>query len=434
LGAQQLGSYDEHFTYASLASQAIKAGDTAAASGYIQQSINADPTQITAGASILELAARDRKAADALTLQYIERLQAVPLSMENQSAVRVYVTLAQIVSPNSNMLSESRRISPPGPDVMRAYVGYVIESMGALEQREPGSAMRLQGFLLQVWLPLKQYAPDLAGAFLQLEALSRRPGEDSSLPSKDSEQSSGDNYDTRVKSALDSGRPDDSIINLAISRGDFDKARKIIDRLPDGAQKTELTEMTNLREALSLTEKGNTAAAETLAGQLNKAVSVLQIYPVIMRTCAAAKDSACVMRTFDQAVRQLKRADATGYTPPAGIPASIVPSSRESDPVLSSLSKLVKAVLPVSDVLAFQALDETVSAANRSEIDTGRGRVGFDIDIFKALAPKSETRVRAAALVLKDRLRKIVALAMIDQWKAAELTKKTKAASKSNGN
>lgn len=172
LSAQLLGSYEEHFRYASLASQAIKDGDTETASRYILQSINADPTHITASASILELAARDRKAADKLLLQYIERLRQTPISLVNQSALRTYLILAQMVSPNPNMLPASRPIQPPGSDVMRAYLNYMVESMSGLEQREPGSAMQFRVFLLPLWMPLKQYAPELTGAFLELENVS----------------------------------------------------------------------------------------------------------------------------------------------------------------------------------------------------------------------------------------------------------------------
>jgi len=427
LGARQLGSYEEHFRYASLASQFIKAGDTETASKYILQSINADPTQITAGASILELAARDRKAADNLILQYIGRLRTTPLSIENQSAVRTYVILAQMIFPNSNMLSGPRQILPPGPAVMREYVSYIIESMGAMEQREPGSVIRLRAFLLPIWPLLKQYGPELAGTFMELERLSRQPGGDATLPYNSGEAASRESFDKRVKDALDSGRPDDLTINLAISREEFGSARKMIDLLPDGAQKVELAELVNLREVISLAEKGNIVGAELLAKQLNKAVSVLQAYPLIMRKCAAEKNTPCVTNVFYEAVKQLKRADTTPYTPPVGIPTSAMSTKREADPVLLSLSKLVKAVAPVNDTLALDALEETVKAANSSEIDTGQGRIGFDIDIFKMLAPKNEARVRSAANGLKDQLRQIVALAVINQWKATELSKEIKA-------
>jgi hypothetical protein len=133
---------------------------------------------------------------------------------------------------------------------------------------------------------------------------------------------------------------------------------------------------------------------------------------------------------FYQALRQLKKSDATPNAPPAGIPASIQATSKEFDPVLSSLSKLAKAVAPVSDEFALEALDEMVQAANRSELDTAQGRTGFDADVFKLLAQKNELRAQQAALNLKDELRQIVARASIDQWKAKELADKERPSKK----
>lgn len=64
-----------------------------------------------------------------------------------------------------------------------------------------------------------------------------------------------------------------------------------------------------------------------------------------------------------------------------------------------------------------------VDAANRSEIDTKQGRTGFDSDVFSKLAAKDEIRARSAAENLNDRLRRLVALAAIYQWKAKQLEK-----------
>lgn len=429
---KQLGKFEEHMTYTSLASKAIETGDKEAAGNYILQAVEADPTQANAGFSILNLAGKDRAAADQLILQYIERLRAYPLSMVNQSAIRVHFILRQLVLSSRNANPAREQLSPASPAVFKAYVSYVVTSLSGLEQREPGSVLRLRDFLLAAWTPLKQYAPELTGAFMELENLSRRPGENASLPHKSNEETRKDDYEDRVKDALKSSHPDNLIINSAISRGDFDKAREMIDLLPDGNQKTQLTEMVNMREALSLTAKGNTVEAGILAERLTKAASMMQVYPAIIIKCAAKKNEPCVSNAFYQAVKQLKRADTTPYTPPAGIPASAVAGSKEFDPVLSSLGKLAKAVAPVSEALSMEALDETVQAANRSEIDTGQGRTGFETDIFKMLAPKNELRVLQMAGNLKDPLRQIVALAMIDQWKASELAEKAKALRQKN--
>lgn len=445
LGAQRLSRQEEIFLYETLTSKSIAEGDNQTAGDYILKSIEADPTIINAGFGILDIAARDRQTADKLIIQYIERLRTIHLSESNESAYRVYYLLKNLISPDDRFIrtknilhrqdnapSSPQKIAPASAAATRAYISYMIESLSDLEQREPGSAMRFRNDLLSVWLPLKQYAPELAGAFLELEKLSRRPGQDASLPQRKNEQADKSNadYEKRVKEALDSDRPDDLTINFAGGRGDFDRARKLIDKLPDSAQKTQFIEDVNTREAMSLATKGDMPGAESLAEKLSKAVSMLQVYPLIINKCAAKKDTQCTTVAFYQALRQLKKSDATPNAPPAGIPASIQATSKEFDPVLSSLSKLAKAVAPVSDEFALEALDEMVQAANRSELDTAQGRTGFDADVFKLLAQKNELRAQQAALNLKDELRQIVARASIDQWKAKELADKEKAIEK----
>lgn len=441
LGAQRLGRQEEIFMYESLASKSIADGDNQAAGGYILKAIDAEPTLINAGNLILDVAARDRTAADKLIVEYVARLRPMTLSQTNGSAGRVYFMVENLMFPGSRMMmmrkalfhaDSNQRIPPAGEAAIKTGMSYLIESMSSLEQREPGSAIRFRDMLLSLWLPLKKYTPELTGQFLELEKLSRRPGEDASLPQRKNEQAnkSDANYEKRVKEALDSDKPDDLTINFALGRGDFDKARKLIDKLPDGAQKTQFIEDVNTREAISLATKGDTLSAQSLAEKLNKAVSILQAYPLIINKCAAKKDNQCATVAFYQALRQLKNADTAPYTPPAGIPASVVATIKEFDPVLSSLGKLAKAVLPVNDEFAFQALDEMVQAANRSELDTSQGRTGFDADVFKQLAAKNELRAQQAALNLKDELRQIVARASIAQWKAKELADKAKAIEK----
>ncbi len=421
IGAQKLGKYEEHLRQASLAAQAIEAGDKEAASRHILQSIEADPTQISAGRAILDLAAKDRAAADRLIIQYIERLRTTSLSFGNQSIGRTYLVLNELVFPNA-----SRQLVPPGPPVMKAYVTYIIESLGKLERIQPGFLKRAREILLTTWLPLKQYSPELTGAFLQLEKLSRSPGDDASLPQVSDSEANKERYEKRVQEALNGNQPDEPAINFAINQENFDKARKMIEKLSEGPQKTQLTEMVNAREALSLATKDSLVEAEGLAEQLNKATSILQVYPVIINKCVASKDQPCAIRAVHQSIKQLKRANTESAIPPAGIPASAIVTSGELDPVLLSLSKLAKEVASINEILALEILDEAILAANSSKMSTDEGRTGFDVDVFRKLAPHHESRVRQAAGNLKDPLRQIVALAAIYQWKAAELVKRAK--------
>ncbi|HEX8130242.1 MAG TPA: hypothetical protein VF527_14155, partial [Pyrinomonadaceae bacterium] len=227
----------------------------------------------------------------------------------------------------------------------------------------------------------------------------------------------------RAKDALDSNRPDELTINFAISRGDFERARKLIAKLPDGALKTQFTDMCNSKEAVSLAAKGDILGAERLAEQLTRASSLLEAYPAIIKHCLASKHHTCAANLLvSKAVHQLKRADLTPNMPPAGIPSSIVPSNHEFDPVLSGLSKLATLIAPLDEQLALEVLDEVIIAANASALDTEQGRTGLEVEPFRRLAVKNEVRVRQAAEAFKDRLRRIVVLSAIYQAQAAALT------------
>jgi hypothetical protein len=82
---------------------------------------------------------------------------------------------------------------------------------------------------------------------------------------------------------------------------------------------------------------------------------------------------------------------------------------------------LTELVLPLDEALALEVLDETVAAANRSEINTDEGRTGFEADVFKLFAAKNESRSVLAAQTLKNHFTRIVSLAAVYKWKAKAL-------------
>jgi|GEM_PF-716934 len=423
-GLEKLGSYETHQRYSGLGYQAAKQADVETASEYILKAIKTDPTHLGPLEGINEIATKDRAAADRLILQYIEQLRSFPLSYENQSTMRTSIMLNMLVYPRSSFTEQMQNIPPPGAAVMRAYVMYEVERMGRLEQDH---LQRNRLSLLSIWEPLKRYAPEQTKTFMELEARSRMPGDSAPLPTRKSIQEQyKERYEKRLKDALDRGEADELTVNFAISRGDFERARKLIAKLPDGAQKTQFTDMVNTKEAVSLAAKGDTLAAERLAEQLTRAVSLLEAYPAIINRCIADKNQTCAGLLVHKAIRQLKRADLTLSTPPAGIPASIVPSNREFDPVLSGLSKFADLVAPLDEQLALEVLDEVVAAANASALDAEQGRAGLDVELFRKLSLRNEIRVRQAAENLKDRLRRIVAICAIYQARAARLARDEK--------
>jgi hypothetical protein len=135
-GSSHVTKDDRQMMHSQLALIALSEGDIEAAVRSIQQSIDVDPTQIVFVQLVNDLAIKDRAAADKLILQCIATLSGMQLSERNLSSARVALLLKWLVFPNSFFPDPNRRIPSPGSAVMRAYVGYVIESLSALEQRD----------------------------------------------------------------------------------------------------------------------------------------------------------------------------------------------------------------------------------------------------------------------------------------------------------
>jgi hypothetical protein len=421
-GAEQLGRGEAQSQYANLAFQSIESGDKEAADEYIRKVIDADPTQTIAQEVITELAIRDRAAADALIILFIERLRATPLTSDDGSAARATFMLFQLVFPSSQYPGmNGRAIAPPGPAVMRAYAVFIVEHLRRLEQIRPGRIKGSRILLLTVWPSLKKYAPELIGEFWALEALSRKPDDDPSITPENYWERNKETYEEQRRRNYDDDNPDPMLIDALISRKNFVNARKLIDKLAEGSQKLQLADKADAKEALTFADKGEIAAAIMLAEKLRRAVSILEVYPAIIRKCASRKDQACVSDSTYQALKQLKRVEVSPSIPPAGIPARIVATPQEFDPLLSSLNKLAGAIAPSDETLALEVLDEVVAAANRSTLDTGQGRTGLSIEVFSELARRNETRVRQAAEGFTDPLRQIVILAAVYKSKAREL-------------
>jgi hypothetical protein len=418
LAAQTLGMHEEQAAYVQFAHEAVANGDIAAAREYALKALNIDVSRVETIHAINEIAKKDRAAADNIILQYIAVLRNFPVAHADNSDIRTGVAMGMLMRPHKySFMSSQKGVPPPGAAVMREYVSYVIDTVSRKKPRQMQAA-RLS--LLSIWHLVRQYAPELTERFLDLEMRTRAPGEEP-LPKTSLEDVYNKRYEKRMKEAYGKERADERDINAAINRGDFTKARKLIDRLDDAAKKSHWLEIVNLREALSLAATGDTTGAERLAAQLNKATSLLDVYPAIIEKCIARKDHACASTLVTQAVRQLRQSDKTLATPPPGIPASALATSREVDPVLTSLGKLAKLLLPVDETPAREVLDEMIAAANRTEVVTDDGRTGFEADVFKSFAAKNETRTLLAAQTLKERLRRIVALASVYQWKAEGL-------------
>ncbi|HEX8071891.1 MAG TPA: hypothetical protein VF546_18230 [Pyrinomonadaceae bacterium] len=400
-GAQALGRMEEVERQRGLALQALRAGELAVAGQYASLSIKAEPTQGAVFELIPGIATRDRALADRLLLEYIEQLRSTPLTMANGSALRVHFFLFNLIA--ARVGNNEQQIQPPGPAVLKAYGNYVIESMTQLSQREPESLIRLRPFLLAAWPALRQSAPELTSAFMELERLGRRPGEEVNLPAANDAEARKARMAEQLQQALKSGRADEATIGLAVGQKDFASARKLIDLLADEEQKPRLADWVNAEESLSLAMKEDDTGAETLAQTLTGSETVQRVYQALIGKCVKRKDASCVMLLAARAEKQLRRA-ATG-------------------PALAlSLSTLANAVAPSNEGLAFELLDEAVAAANATDLEASAlGRLAIEPEVFATLAVKDETRTWQSAQGLKSPAVRIVVLAAILQRRVAAL-------------
>jgi hypothetical protein len=383
------------------------------------QSAELDPSQIAAGFLIADIARNNREKADDLIVLYLQRLMAFPLSSRNDSLFRVYLVVARLIFPPPE-------VKPPAARVMRAYVTFVIQSMTTLEQREPGSLVTYRPLFLRAYPILKEYAPELASEFLTLEAKSRTPGSPSSVDAAAADLLKS-RQEKQSKDISENETPTERDINERISKHEFVKARKLVDKLPDLADRERLFELINAKEALYLVGQNNILQARTLAEKLQRARSIHEVYVGLILKCIANKDDSLAQDLMIQAMKQLKSSNSLAARGPLDMPVTLAPTSRDSDPILDGMAKLTIAISSSSLDVALLGLGEIVTRANQSEIDTAQGRPGFDITIFKKLVPKDESRVRLAAESFNDPVRRLLSLAVINQWRASSISEREKA-------
>jgi pentatricopeptide repeat protein len=416
LHKDDMDSSSAHIDNAMLAKQAFGDNDIEAGSKYLIDALHADPTQTMAGFLIRDLAKRDRAAADKLIIEYLGILRGVSLS-SSEERFRVFLVVLQLIFPS---LTPDKTAPAPGPEVMRAYSLYILDTLSAWEQVSPGSLSRYRTLLVTVWAPINQYAPDLIPYFMRLDAISRSSRDTGPIPTlQDIVDASKKSQNKQLEQNLELEKPDPMVIEAAVRNGEFNKARKAIDRMEESDIKDQLLDLINAREAIALTSKGRIDNAELLALKLRGAVRIIEAYSALI---AKSDKPAQKISLGYRALEQLRRASNQPENSPM-MPAGLGPTGKEIDPKLSSLSKLFLITVPLDDDLAKSVLQETTMAMNRTDVDSSQGRLGFDPTLFKEATAKNQLQAEQAAASISDPLRRIVALAAMDKWKIDNLNK-----------
>jgi len=438
--ARELGVVEEFDQYMLLASAAAGDGRIDEASDLIRHAMQIEPTLLGTGFAINEVASRDRAAADRLMLDYINSLRALPLSTftdRNDTGLRVPFSFMALLNP-SEPFFHATTAPPPGREVVRAYVAFVVETMTRAEQLH-ADITRMRPMLMMVGPYLAEYAPELTAQFNALERESRLDGAGAPAAPTLAEllKSSNKRYEERVKTARETKDP--TVVEIAatsaMQRNEFEEARKLIELLKDERLKSQLSEMADEKESLYLTNKGELAAAQKLARQLTRPDSVMRAYPPLIRRLAKSGDVASTQFLTYDAVQRLKTSAEKQSANDTYVPtllASVASSIRlfKQSPALNALSELALASEPVGGETALDVLDSIAETANKARITSEQGSANFNAEAFAKLAAKDEERVRATAARFEDRLQRIVALASTYRGEADAIKAREKARTK----
>ena len=437
--AREMGVVEEVDQYMQLASAAAGGGRIDEAGDLIRHAMQVEPTLLGTGFAINEVAARDRAAADRLMLDYINSLRALPLSVftdGGDTGLRVPFSFMAMLNP-SEPFFHSAAAAPPGREVIRAYVAFVVETVTRAEQSH-ADITRMRTMLMLVGPYVAEYAPELTAQFNALERASRPAGSRAPAMPTLSEmfKSSNKRYEERLKSARETKDP--TVVEVAatsaMQKNDFELARELIELLKDERLKAQLSEMADEKESVYLTNKGELASAQKLARQLTRPDSVMRAYPPLIRRLSKSGDAASAQFLAYDAVQRLKvsaEKESANDTYVPSLLASVASSIRlfKQSPALRAMSELALAVEPSGGDTAFEVLDAVSETANKARITSELGSANFNAEAFAKLAAKDGARVRAAAARFDDRLQRIVALAAAyrgeaDALKAREDSKK----------
>lgn len=432
LAARELGQVEAAERYGALADAAVAEGRLEEAADLTMRAAEAEPTLINVGDAINRLATRDRAAADRLTIAYIELLRRLPLSVfteRNHTNLRVPLSFAWMLRPQDQPSPGASAAPPPPPpsrEVVRAYAAFVIDTMTRIEQAG-GDLSRMHIFVTLLWPHMMQYAPEFAAPLAQLERAARRPGQPApQLHTYASIEARGaGRYEERLKIARQTKDPLDleMAASAAMSRQDFDEARKLVGMLNDGELKSQLTEQVNAKESLHLLGAGDLAGAERLARQLNGVASILQVYPPLLRRLAKEADAGRAGLLADEAARRLRASAERGnandtFTPTLLAPVAASIRLYKQTRALEALSELALAVEPAAPHVALDLLDALVETAQKARVTSELGNPNFNPEAFARLSAADAGRARSAAARLEDRLQRLSALAAVCRGEA----------------
>jgi hypothetical protein len=277
-----------------------------------------------------------------------------------------------------------------------------------------------------------QHAPEYAAQLAVLERASRRPNQKPPTLYSFAEMKAayGARQEERVKLARQTRDPLglEMAASMAMTRKDFEEARKLVALLKDGEHKSQLSEQVNARESQHLLDAGDLAGAERLARQLNAVSSVALVYPKLVGRLAKEADAGRAALLADEAARRLRAAAERSNGDDTFTPTLLAPVAGsfrifKQTRALEGLGDLALALAPASPQAALDLLDALVETARKARVTSEQGNPNFNPEVFARLSDADAARARSAAARLEDRLQRLSALAAVCRGEAERLEK-----------
>jgi hypothetical protein len=99
----------------------------------------------------------------------------------------------------------------------------------------------------------------------------------------------------------------------------------------------------------------------------------------------------------------------------------IVQAGPSQVPNVTVVIEALLIIVSLDNDLEQSVLQETILAMNRTDVDSGQGRLGFDPDVFREATARNQLQTEQAVSSISDPLRRIVATAVVDKWKLDDL-------------
>lgn len=395
-------------------------GDIPKAAEAIGAAVQNGEFNMNLGQAIFAIAARDRVEADRLIVQVLDRLRVSRMDPNSFASTIIGMDMA-VYGEVPGFFSQTP-VQSSSREVIVSYLSFQLDKIVEISQFLPNGAREMRGHIVSLWPRITQLAPELAPRFHVLEALSRVSPNDTNLPDafapEKQDEIDEDLYKRARKTRLDTDI--EVAIRVAQLRKKWDLARELASLFRTKDRANQFLDVINANEAKHLIAVGDIQRARRIAVSISDIRLAIGVYRLLLRKATPDNRSEVGLnREFLQEL--LQRLTTT--------------EQRTGD--IAALGQFAITSAGLDREFAIDVLIEMTRRFNKVEAEAlGPGDVLFSNGSFVSVLSKSSTvdefdKVVAIALLLKDPLHRIIALASIANLDAERISERIRSSSPS---